>query len=195
MEKRNINLSVKDLYVASFIWDDMMEIEPWVQYESFGKLHHSLNVSKSRTLVYKEKDKEGKIHYYNYSTGKEVKLCVHTSNFTTRSCVSVNVMASISVISGINYLFPNISVESDLVGLLVPFNEFAKEKIGVNPEKISVAQASKLVKFYNMFKGGKPFRLTDNEEESHKIISEKLGYNFKPSSTINPETPKTKKLR
>jgi len=43
--------------------------------------------------------------------------------------------------------------------------------------------------------GGKPFRLTNNEEESHKIISEKLGYNFKSSSTIKSGTQKIKKLR
>jgi len=48
-------------------------------------------------------------------------------------------MTYISVINGINYLFPNISAESDSVGLLVPFNEFAKEKIGVNPENVSAA--------------------------------------------------------
>jgi len=65
MEKRNSNLSVKDLYVASFIWDDKVETKSWAQYDSAGEIKHNLIVSKSRVLVFKGKDEKGETHFYH----------------------------------------------------------------------------------------------------------------------------------
>ena len=72
------------------------------------------------------------------------------------------------------------------------FDEFAKDKLGTNIDSISMQQANTLLKFYNLFNGqGKPFSLSFDVNESHKIIERQLRYKFEEKSQ---EQPKIKKV-
>lgn len=166
-----------NLYVASVIWESLVEYEPWVQYESHGKLQHNLIVSRKRVLVYSETDENGNTKYYNYKTGKEVKICEHTHNYLTKSNYQISILSYLSSLHGVNLLFPKLSYDYNIVGFLVPFDDFSQEKIGINSESLSVTQKFRLLNFYNLF-AGKPFYLKDNIEESEEIIQNKLGYKF-----------------
>ena len=148
----------------------------------------SLIVSKKRILVYTKEDEDGSIKYYSYNTDKELKLCSYTHNFTTRSGIQITCLTYASYKSARNLLFPNLSVDSNVIGFLMPFDEFAKDKLGTNIDSISMQQANTLLKFYNLFNGqGKPFSLSFDVNESHKIIERQLRYKFEEKSQEQPK--------
>lgn len=176
MKNLNTNININDLFVANIVSDDMVEIEPWVQYESFGRVMHNLTVRRKRILVY-AKEEDGEVNYYSVKTGKKLHVVTKLYNHETRSTYFISILAHISRRSERN-LFGAYINNIDLICCPVPFNEFAKENIGINGNNVSVNQASRLVTYYNLLMGNGHFELSDDEEESKQIISKKLGYSF-----------------
>ena len=77
----------KKLFVACRVYDFETETEPWVQYESFGKIEHKIFVNPKRVLLLEE-SVEGNNVYIEFNTRRIVHPVIYRSSFESNStCV------------------------------------------------------------------------------------------------------------
>lgn len=179
------NLTLKDLYVASVVLELLDEEEPWIQYESPGILNHVLAVSYRRILVYKATDENGVEHFYDLETGEICGYNEHMCCYQTESHWDVS---RITTFPGFGYeqrLHGRIWLmgrNSGKIGFIETFEQFARERIGLNLHDIDVNTARRLVSIYNfafgrrnIFSRKKYFVLPNDPEESMKFTTKILG--------------------
>lgn len=186
-DSKVINESQKEdkilgLFVANQIYDDFELIEPWVQYDSFGRVLHRLVVFPKKVLLYSKIDENGEMAFYNFDTNKKIKVVNYEplcSYETDANCgynlVAMGKMGYSTGVASINKeIMREIKEGFNEYGLVVPFEEFCEEKFGKKMEHISLTKAKILLRLSNLFVG-KPIVLSIDPEIAEKQL-EKIGY-------------------
>ena len=187
--KEKINYD--NLYVAFPVFKREVEKEPWIQYESFGKVEHTVIVSPKRVLIGSKTDEFGDTKYYDYKTGKEVVEKSYDSSFTTTSSPIMSVYSSYApgqCMIGEGYLKELFDLclknPTNRVGYLTPFSEFAEEKFGLSLDDYSPSLASKLVTLANLTSRRKGIALSHDKDVAKKQLEE-LGYHTDSEKTYS----------
>ena len=153
-----MKFDTQKLFVACRVYDLEVEIEPWVQYESFGLVEHNIIVDPKRILV--RKDENGSIVYS--SSFESESSCL------TSLCLSSWPLGSLSHLRKEYY-----EDKKGEIQFLIPFDEFIKAKLGIEIKQITIAQAQAILKLLNLTEG-KPFKLSFDEEEAKEQIETRI---------------------
>lgn len=139
---------IEELFVATLAVEQRELVEPWVQYESFGRIDHNYIITPKKRLVCSKYDKKNNLRYYDYGTGNEVHPCI-VKPYSTTSSPSDNLYLDWR--SGIIPASPfwkeyKEKKERELQSLiythLVPFSEYIKNKLGITaPKNPAIANA------------------------------------------------------
>ena len=177
-------INCDNLYLAVSVYDYKIEIEPFVQYESFGKMEHRIIINPKKKLIYAKTDENGVKRFYDYKTHEHVFENSYESSFITHS----------SVMGGLYCRFINgrISVprslrneflrESRTVGYFIPFTEHVKEKLNLDVSSLTPSMIDKLMFLINIGVG-RPFELSMSTGEA-KLQLKKIGYRKRSKEVI-----------
>ena len=134
---KDINLD--NLYVVSPVIINDILIEPFIQYESFGKEHHEITVDPKKVLVVKE-DIDGKEVYKDAFNGSEVKIVNYESSYESESRNSSTLYSTnLQILS--NHPFLPIPLKKEtinyykgnngLYGYPIPFADYIERVFGI----------------------------------------------------------------
>ena len=172
-------IDCKNLYVGCrvSVYDHL--IEPWVQYETFGKEFHSILIDPKRRLVLLE-EIDGKKVYKVIFEDREINPVEYESSYYSKSssmgstyCAYINGLYN-SGIPGLNRkLEDEYKEKSNGIGYLVPFDEFIEKSLNIKVEKVTLLQAKTLLKFANLIQS-KPFVLSEDKNIAKQQIDTKV---------------------
>ena len=130
MEQINAN----DLYVACRVMKKKLLIEPFIQYDTFGDVLHTIIINPERILVYPYDDE----FCVDAITGKPKKKVDYTKSFHTEASVFESVEADerfVGFSTEFQYMldfFTNEDLESlEQVGYLMSFRDYIKQKLNI----------------------------------------------------------------
>lgn len=176
------NTNYDNLFVGFPVYDQKYETEPFVQYESFGEVRHTIIVSPQRVLIGSITNENGDTRYYDYKTGKAVREKNYESSFYSHSSATMSVYSSFVdgqyIIGQGSFMeFVGLCCKSatNEVGYLVPISEFAEDKFGLSLDEYSPSLASKLVTLANLTSRRKGIALSFYSDDAKKQL-EKIGY-------------------
>ena len=188
--KMKEKIDYDNLYVACPVFESELVEEPYVQYETFGKVRHTIFISPKRVLLYSKTDADGNIKYYRYKTGEEVSETSYNSSFYTQSSPMKNLY------SGYIHGFTNLPItelrqlcdkmyenKTKAVGYFIPFSEFMEDKFGTSFDSCSPRVASKLVTLANLTTNGKKIILSQDKEIAEEQLQD-IGYHSDSKKTI-----------
>lgn len=178
-EKLKGKISTDDLFVTCKVQRDSHLIEPFIQYESFGKELHRIIIDPKRSLVLKckyEKDDT----YFDVSTLEAVTPLNYSSSYYSTSSASGTIYCGYidhifnSGIGSINEeIIRKRKKDMNQCGYLMTFREYIKKKLGINIDEVTLNQANALLKLTNMVRS-KKFILSDIPEEAKKQLDKKV---------------------
>ena len=124
-------IDTEKLYVACRVYDIETELEPWVQYESFGKIDHKIYVDPKRVLLIDEYV-NGEHAYIEYKSRRVVKPVEYDSSYESQSSCGQSLYLSGYPMGPITWqrtaYFDRKGRE---VQLIVPFNKFIEDHLGI----------------------------------------------------------------
>lgn len=172
-------IDCKNLFVACKVSVNDYLIEPFVQYETFGKEYHEVVIDPKRELILLEEN-DGKKKYTLLPTEDEIypveyssSYCTNSSPYGTVCCGYVNGYFN----PGIRELIENIKhshyKKINQLGYLVPFDEYIQSVLNIKVKKVTIHQAKILLVLANLVQS-KPFVLSDNEEKAKEQIETKV---------------------
>ena len=157
-----MKINTKNLYVACKVYNYEKLIEPWEQYDTFGKIDHTILVYPKKILVIKDED--GK--FYDLKTGKELFEKNYSSSGYTNSSCSQNIYLSGMPLgplynSGKMY-FDHKERE---ISYLMPISEYLENSLGLKLEdEVSSIEIRTLINLLNIGKR-RVFPLSYDETE------------------------------
>ena len=167
-----MKIDTNKLYVACRVYDYETELEPWIQYESFGKVQHDIFISPKRVLVVKE-EKDGKDVYFDYKTSKELYVQDYSSSYTTKSTPWTTVWSSgLPTILG-KRIEEYFDMKEREIQFLVPLSEFLKEKFGVEVDSVSPKLVDFILHVINLT-SGKPIHLSTDSSIAEEQIATRI---------------------
>lgn len=168
-----IKYDTKKLFVACRVYDVETETEPWVQYESLGKIEHQIIVDPKRVLLLEEWV-EGKNYYIDCKTRRIVQPMNYQYSFESHSsCCSTLYLSDYPLGPLSDERRQYFADKSREVSFVMPFNEFIRERLGVEYTEVTLAEATALLRLINMT-AGRCFKLSFSPEEAEHQISKKV---------------------
>ena len=165
-----MKFDTQKLFVACRVYDLEVEIEPWVQYESFGLVEHNIIVEPKRILV--RKDENGSI--VDCKTDQKLTVKDYSSSFESESSCLTSLCLSSWPLGSLSHLRKEYYEDKKgEIQFLIPFDEFIKAKLGIEIKQITIAQAQTILKLINLTEG-KPFKLSFDEEEAKEQIETRI---------------------
>jgi len=169
--------NTENLFVASMLYDYAELVEPFVQYETFGKIDHHVIFTPEKRLVYRVEDENGVTKYYDYKTKKEISLYDKRASYSTRAGAlstltltdprTTGIIPPHSILEMIEHYRENANLNGIRYGFLVPVDDFIKVRFG-NLPNISPAAFNILL---HIISTNKVTELSFNEEEAEEQIS------------------------
>lgn len=169
-------IDIDNLYVVCRVSEVVETIEPWVQYETFGKDIHHFFIKPKMYLTKKEGEK-----YTIISSGEEIKpiepKCSYASAGSCRTSLRYYAMPEImtgGIINiGAKMAYQDMLDDLNQYGYVMPFKEYVKNVLGIElTGPITVSKAQVLLALIN--KRGKAFELSQNEEVAEEQIQKRV---------------------
>ncbi|MBQ4031182.1 MAG: hypothetical protein II625_05455 [Bacilli bacterium] len=158
--------STEELLVACRVFDYAEEIEPFVQYETFGLIEHHILIDPKRMLV--RKDEEGSL--IDCRNDEVVYVQDYSSSFKTNSSPSGSLILSGYPLGPLSHLRKEyIRNKTHEVQFLMTLKDYIKQKTGLEIERLSLRQAKAIIKMLNLSEG-KVFELSFDENEAKEQI-------------------------
>ena len=168
-----MKINAKDLYVACHVYDVEYEIEPWVQYDSLGKIDHTIIVDPKRVLLVKQ-EVDGKEVYLECKTMQPVIVTDYESSFVSRSsCCQSLYLSGLPLGPLYDDAKRYFQAKYREVQFIIPFSEYCEQRLGYCPEQVSLTRAKATVSVLNATEG-KEFKLSHDEEEANKQIERRI---------------------
>ena len=172
------NINIDDLYVVCRICKATILIEPWVQYETFGKELHQFYIWPKMLLAQKTDE-----HYKLVKTNKEINIINPKSSvYTKSSCggtlygyLLIDAIRGNGLVMKSQYpdsAFEKYNEDMNLYGYLMPFKEYVKNVTNIDLKKLNITEAKVLLALINNYR--KHFILSTNEEEAKEQINKKV---------------------
>ena len=175
MEKgyKRMRKELDGLFVATMVYDREELIEPYMQYETQGRIDHHVIVTSEKRLVYSVTDETGKTRFYDYKTDEEIDFYEEKSSYIT----DADPLSTLYHVSkGVRVPLTSLETTIDSYhkkstslryGYPQPFSIYTESILGKpifcdNPKIASV--------ILNMLPKNKQFELSFDEEESKKQI-------------------------
>lgn len=179
----NKKVNIDNLFVVSPVAINDILIEPFIQYETFGKEFHQVIIDPKKILVLNDQKNDTGI-YQEPFTGEEVNPVYYPFSYETRSSVA-----------GTLYHFDMILIRkrmeslaltyektvkrfierNNMLGYVMPFKEYFKNIFGfeLKCNTLTLSQAKAIVSSTNL-ESPDLFALSDDVEEAKKQIDEKV---------------------
>lgn len=173
-------VNIDDLYVVCKISEVIITLEPWVQYESFGKDEHRFYVKPKMHLTRKVTE-ENETKYQLVKTGKFIKPIepeksyesISSCRTTLRAYCMPEIKTGFCVNPYARDAAKDIYDDLNQYGYIMPFKEYVKNVLGIElVGPISLSKAQILLALIN--KRGREFRLSYNEEVASNQIQKKV---------------------
>ena len=166
---------IDQLFVATMTYEIGELIEPFVQYETFGRIDHHIILTRNKKLVYSSIDEDGTTRYYDYDTDEEVTEYQGKASYSTEA----------GAYSSLYYMYtqggypmPIPGIRADMekqaqeeykakYGYFVPFTEYLYNRLGIKIKIINPKVARALLRF--LPKQDK-LVLSLDEEEAHEQL-------------------------
>ena len=173
-----MKIDTSKLYVACPVYDDTVLIEPWVQYDTFGKEEHNIYVNPKRILV-REVEEDGETIIVDCKTSRRLYVVDHRASYESESSCGSSIFLSGWPLGplyeeGKNYF----RYKASQVQFLIPFREYASDRLGLDIERVSIARARAIVGFLNASEG-RTFQLSFDPEVAASQIRSRV-YHEKP---------------
>lgn len=166
-------IDTKKLYVACRVYDVETEIEPWIQYESFGKIEHDIYVDPKRILLLEE-NVDGKRVFVDCKTRRIVTPVEYCSSFESESTCSRSLYLSDFPLGPLSHERVRYFEQKNReVSFIVPFNKYVKDRLGLEFLDLSLSQARAILNFINLGEG-KEFKLSYDSEVAEAQIQKKI---------------------
>lgn len=177
LNKMNIKLeddpSIIGLFVMCKIMDHYEVEEEWWQYDTLGRMSHSISVFPIRYLVYAKLDEQGDFAFYDANTHERIKEFYSDNELYSHDTQSYcNLPVGHSSVCSYN-------------GLLTPLEDFYQQKFGKKLEIKTLKEAKMKLRLANSFIN-RPIFLSRSPEKAKEQL-EQIGY-------FVSEEPKSKSL-
>lgn len=174
-------LDTKKLYVACRVYDAQRELEPWVQYESFGVIEHNVYISPKRILLVEERF-NGEDVYIDYNTRRIVTPQNYKSSFKGSSSCFQSLYLSGYPMGPLTWerraYFDGKARE---VQFVMPFEDYVEDRLGMELySDISPSTAMALLRLINM-RERRTFQLSFDPEIAEKQIKDRVFHGYIPS--------------
>ena len=176
-------INIDKLYVVCPVTINDILIEPFVQYESFGREYHQVIINPRKILVVEEVN-DGEKEYYEPFSGEYVTpvhygISYETSSSAWGTVYCMNISSPIMRFPGFVPLYKRTIEEfeekNNDLGYLISFKEYIKNVFGISlkSKSMTIGQAKLLLSLTNLG-SSKSFALSNNAEEAEKQINKKV---------------------
>ena len=173
-------IDTNKLYVACRVYDAQRELEPWVQYESFGVLEHKIYVCPKRVLLVQERVNCQDV-YIDFNTRRIVTPRNYESSYEGESSCFQSLYLSGYPMGPLTWerraYFDGKARE---VQFVMPFEEYVKDRLGMELySEISLSTAKSLLRLINM-REGRTFMLSFDPETAQKQLTDRVFHGYMP---------------
>ena len=179
----NKKINIDSLFVVCPVIMNNILIEPFVQYESFGREYHQIIINPRKILVVEEIE-GGEKEYYEPYSGEYVRPVNYGKSYETSSTAwgtvyCMNISSPVMRFPGFVPLYKRTIEEfkedNNMLGYLISFKEYIKNIFGISlkSKSMTIGQAKLLLSLTNLG-SAKSFALSNNAEEAEKQINKKV---------------------
>lgn len=165
-------IDFEKLYVASRIYHVKVETEMFSQYETFGRVQHTIIASRKKVLIYTKTDEKGIERYYLYPSQEEIKIADYDCSYETQSASGIDAYHQFPDLKWVKSVDPAAMKHMTYYGYLIP----AEEYLNVSKDT-SLLVMRALLNLINLTKGS-DITLSSSEVEAAKQL-EKIKYTKK----------------
>ena len=171
-------IDAKNLFVGCLVEKYDHLIEPFVQYETFGKEFHAIRITPKRRLIMRVNQNDEEI-FVDVLTGKSFKPVQYESSYYTESSALGTVYGyfltgyNTGIRSLNSELKQRFEDETHRIGYLIPFDEYMRGTLNMDIDQISISHARMLVNLTNLTQP-KPFFLSEDKKTAEEQLQSKV---------------------
>ena len=176
-----MKIDTSELYVACPVYDNTILIEPWVQYDTTGLEEHHVYVNPKKVLV-REVEEDGKKIIVDCKTSRRLFVVNYTSSFESSSSCGSTIYLSGWPLGPLREEADSFfRYKASQIQFLIPFREYASDRLGLDIEQVSMIRARAIVNFLNATEG-RTFKLSFDKEKAASQIRRRV-FHKKPGKT------------